>query len=127
MLSSGVGVVDRAVDPRSRCWSKERHSESHRIGGEAWAPGRGTDPAVVESSWAVVGGRGAGCGAGSGAGCSDAPLSLSFLQEIAGSRYQKVRKNRPRDANILSPILQLIRKEERFVTTYGYLKVLKNT
>ena len=55
VLSSGVGRVERAVDPRSRCWSKERHSESHRIGGEAWAPGRGTDPAVVESSWAVVG------------------------------------------------------------------------
>ena len=54
VLSSGVGRVERAVDPRSRCWSKERHSESHRIGGEAWAPGRGTDPAVVESSWAVV-------------------------------------------------------------------------
>ena len=73
-----------------------------------------------------------GCGQfvdGCGAGCCEAPLSLlsPFLQEIAGSRYQKVRKNRPRDANILSPILQLIRKEERFVTTYGYLKVLKNT
>ena len=54
VLSSGVGRVERAVDPRSRCWSKERHSESHRIGGEAWAPGRGTDPEVVESLWVVV-------------------------------------------------------------------------
>ena len=123
MLSSGVGRVERAVDPRSRCWSKERHSESHRIGGEAWAPGRGTDPAVVESSWAVV----APVVAQVVAQVVAKRLSLSFLQEIAGSRYQKVRKNRPRDANILSPILQLIRKEERFVTTYGYPKVLKNT
>ena len=49
VLSSGVGVVDRAVDPRGRCWSKERHSKSHRIGGEAWAPGRGMETAVVGS------------------------------------------------------------------------------
>ena len=81
--------------------------------------------AVVESSWAVVAPVVAQVVAQVVA--MRLSLSLSFLQEITGSRYQKVRKNRPRDANILSPILQLIRKEERFVTTYGYLKVLKNT
>ena len=74
MLSEGVGVGERSVDPRSRCWSKERHSVTtrHRIGRRLGLPVVALEFAVVDSQDSVV-------GASRGTG------SLSpFLQGIAG-------------------------------------------
>ena len=61
VLSRGVSVVERTVDPRSRCWSKERRSSRHRIGRRLGLPVVVPESAVVDSRWVV----GAGCGADS--------------------------------------------------------------